>query len=319
MLHDSAVDGPGVRFSLFTQGCPHRCPGCHNPETHSFSGGSEVDEDEVWAEIERNPLLQGVTLTGGEPFAQDAALAPLAKRARERGLSVWAFTGYTFDELLASPLLPHCDVLVDGRYERGRNSPELPWRGSSNQRVINVQEELLSRAAGGVVGIDGRCCAGKTSLAARLSRRLGAPVIHLDDFFPPGKKPDGDGVNIDTERFLEEAAPYLRSGEAFSYRRYICRAGEYSDPVAVPAAPLRIVEGSYALSPRLRGLYSVSVFMDIGAAAQRERLLTREGARGMRAYAERWLPLEESYFERFDVRGCADYLINGAAAERPAE
>ena len=93
-VSDSIVDGPGLRFTVFTQGCPHRCPGCHNPCTHDPAGGREVSVAELAAELSGNPLTDGLTLSGGEPFCQAAECAALARIARERGLNVWAYTGY---------------------------------------------------------------------------------------------------------------------------------------------------------------------------------------------------------------------------------
>ena len=100
MIQDSIVDGPGFRFTLFTQGCPHDCEGCHNPETHDFSGGSEMSTDEIIRKLLSNPLTDGITFSGGEPFEQSEDCAVIAHAARKNGLNVWAYSGYTFEELL---------------------------------------------------------------------------------------------------------------------------------------------------------------------------------------------------------------------------
>ena len=146
---DSIVDGPGIRFTVFTQGCVHRCPGCHNPAAQPFEGGTPSSVDELWAQIEANPLLTGITLSGGEPFYQAAALVELARRARAKGLTVWAYSGYLYEDLLAGipsgaavHLLEQVDVLVDGPFIEGLKSLDLHWRGSSNQRLIDVAESL---------------------------------------------------------------------------------------------------------------------------------------------------------------------------------
>ena len=97
--NDSIVDGPGIRFTIFTQGCPHHCEGCHNPQTHDFSGGKLADTDELLDRIRSNPLLDGVTFSGGEPFCQAEALAELGSRIRSLGLNIVTYTGYTFEEL----------------------------------------------------------------------------------------------------------------------------------------------------------------------------------------------------------------------------
>jgi len=148
---DSIVDGPGIRFSVFTQGCKHRCPGCHNPKALPFKGGREVSVDELMQQIEANPLLTGITLTGGEPFEQPAPLAELARWAQARGLSVWAYSGYVFEDLMAGvpsaearELLAAVDVLVDGRFVEAQASYELTWRGSANQRIIDVPASLAT-------------------------------------------------------------------------------------------------------------------------------------------------------------------------------
>jgi anaerobic ribonucleoside-triphosphate reductase activating protein len=150
---ESSVDGPGLRFVLFVQGCPHRCPGCHNPQTHAFQGGTLMDVEEVLARTRLNPLLDGLTLSGGEPFEQAEALAPLAEKAREEGRSVVTYTGYRYEELLEPPcrqgwlrLLEATDILVDGRFEAELRTEVLPFRGSSNQKLIDVPRSLREGA-----------------------------------------------------------------------------------------------------------------------------------------------------------------------------
>jgi anaerobic ribonucleoside-triphosphate reductase activating protein len=152
---DSIVDGPGIRLAVFTQGCHHDCPGCHNPEAQPFEGGTPTTTAELWAKVEANPLLAGVTLTGGEPFEQADALVDFARRVREKGLSIWAYSGYRYEDLLAgvpsdaaTQLLEQIDVLVDGLFVEGLKSLDLGWRGSSNQRIIDV---AASNTAGQVV------------------------------------------------------------------------------------------------------------------------------------------------------------------------
>lgn len=148
-VNDSIVDGPGFRFSIFTQGCPHLCAGCQNPQTHSMDGGKLIDTQELIEAIEANPLLKGVTLTGGEPLVQPLPLIEIAKWCHEHNLDVWAYSGYTFDEIMSGAagneavlLLKNCDVLVDGPYIEEQKSMLIKWRGSSNQRVIDVKQTL---------------------------------------------------------------------------------------------------------------------------------------------------------------------------------
>ena len=155
VTQDSIVDGPGMRLVVFVQGCPHHCPGCHNPETHGFDGGRVIDTTEIVAMMDSNLLLDGVTLSGGEPFEQVAAAKIIAHEAHKRRLSVWCYTGWTWEEIMASPrkrgLLAYIDVLVDGRFVMDQRSLALKWRGSTNQRVIDVSESLF---AGHVVLLD---------------------------------------------------------------------------------------------------------------------------------------------------------------------
>ena len=143
VIRESIVDGPGIRFVVFAQGCPHHCPGCHNPATHDVKGGTLVLIDTIIAEMQKNPLLDGLTLSGGEPFAQPEGFAELARRAQDLGYHVMAYSGYTYESLVAQKaqrqLLEHTDLLVDGRFEISQKSLLLKFRGSKNQRIIDVR------------------------------------------------------------------------------------------------------------------------------------------------------------------------------------
>jgi len=147
-VQDSIVDGPGLRFTVFCQGCSRNCPGCHNPQTHDPSGGAERSPEELAARMRSNPLTQGLTLSGGEPFEQPEACLTLARAAHESGLDVWCYTGNLFEALRDSgtpaqrALLKETDVLVDGPFLLAERTLSLPWRGSRNQRVILVRESL---------------------------------------------------------------------------------------------------------------------------------------------------------------------------------
>ena len=149
-IGESIVDGPGIRYVLFTQGCPHGCVGCHNPQTHDFAGGKEVTVDTLLADITKNPFVKAVTLSGGEPFCQPAALAQLAAPLKEKGYHLMCYTGYTFEQLLqkedARPLLEQLDLLVDGPFVLDRKNIELKFRGSDNQRVLDVPASLAANA-----------------------------------------------------------------------------------------------------------------------------------------------------------------------------
>ena len=148
MVDDSIVDGPGFRFSLFVQGCPHHCPGCHNPQTHSFAGGFPVSPEEILERMEKNPLLKGITLSGGEPFCQPEALAYLARKVHETGRDVVCYTGYTLEQLLTMEdphireLLNEIDLLIDGPFLLEQRDLTLLFRGSSNQRLILLRPTL---------------------------------------------------------------------------------------------------------------------------------------------------------------------------------
>ncbi|MBQ1464154.1 MAG: anaerobic ribonucleoside-triphosphate reductase activating protein [Ruminococcus sp.] len=153
-VNDSIVDGPGIRFAIFVQGCPHNCEGCHNPQTHDFSGGEETDTDSLLKRIEGNPLLDGVTFSGGEPFCQAQALAYLGRQIKSLGLNVITYTGYEFEELYANreqngwgELLEVTDYLIDGEFILAKKDWEIKFRGSSNQRYIDCQASLRAGQA----------------------------------------------------------------------------------------------------------------------------------------------------------------------------
>ena len=150
LVDDSIVDGPGFRLAVFTQGCPHHCPGCHNPDTHDFNGGKSETTERIIGRMLSNPLLDGVTLTGGDPFCQAEACAMIAVAAKQAGLSVWAYSGWTYEQLLEKgktepdimKLLSFVDVLVDGPFILSQRTLELRFRGSKNQRLIDVKRSL---------------------------------------------------------------------------------------------------------------------------------------------------------------------------------
>lgn len=147
IVNDSIVDGPGFRLAIFTQGCPHHCKGCHNPNTHAFDGGKLGETRDIIEKMQENELLDGITLTGGEPFCQPEACLELARAAHHAGLNVWSYSGYTFEELQKGQsewlaLLKEVDVLVDGRFILEKRTLECRFRGSSNQRLIDVPKSL---------------------------------------------------------------------------------------------------------------------------------------------------------------------------------
>ena len=142
VIEESIVDGPGIRFVLFLQGCRLHCPGCQNPQTWDFDGGTLVPVSEVLGRIKANPLVRGVTFSGGEPFEQAAAVLPLAEELKAQGYHLMAFTGYTLEQLVQKPecraFLEKLDLLVDGPYIEAQKSLDLRFRGSKNQRILNI-------------------------------------------------------------------------------------------------------------------------------------------------------------------------------------
>ena len=147
IVSDSIVDGPGIRTCIFCQGCPHHCEGCHNSETWDFGCGTDMDEQTLVEIVRSNPLCRGVTFSGGEPFAQAAGFARLAKLLKDKGYEVASYTGYTFEELLQGSedqqeLLRAIDILIDGPFLLSEKSLEVPFRGSRNQRILDVPKSL---------------------------------------------------------------------------------------------------------------------------------------------------------------------------------
>lgn len=152
ITRESVVDGLGFRYVVYAQGCPHRCKGCHNPSTHSYEGGELVDIDKIISEIKKNPILDGLTCSGGECFEKAEQFAEIAKSVKSLGLNVWAYTGYTLEEIMKAKdtrsdwndFIRYIDVLVDGRFEADKKDLSLCFRGSSNQRLIDMQRTLDS-------------------------------------------------------------------------------------------------------------------------------------------------------------------------------
>lgn len=153
VIPESIVDGPGIRYSLFVQGCPHHCPGCHNPQTHPFEGGILRSVEEIVEEVKENPLISGVTFSGGEPMCQAKALAELAKKLKAIGKNIICYTGYTYEQLLSEndpdrmELLKQCRYLIDGPFLLEEKSLMVKFRGSRNQRIIDVQASLKAGQA----------------------------------------------------------------------------------------------------------------------------------------------------------------------------
>lgn len=161
IIQDSIVDGPGMRLVVFAQGCYKNCPDCHNPNTHDPDGGREISIDELVNMMAKNPLTDGLTLSGGEPFLQADECAELAKRTHALGLNVWCYSGNTYEEILEeaktnknyAKLIDEIDVLIDGIFILEQRSLNLKWRGSKNQRVIDIKK---SKEAGEIILCENR-------------------------------------------------------------------------------------------------------------------------------------------------------------------
>ena len=147
IVNDSIVDGPGIRATIFCQGCPHHCEGCHNPETWEFGCGTKIPVEDILGIVQTNPLCRGVTFSGGEPFAQAEGFAKLGRLLKKAGYEVASYSGYTFEQLLTGTpaqreLLETIDILIDGPYLQQERSLELNFRGSKNQRILDVPASL---------------------------------------------------------------------------------------------------------------------------------------------------------------------------------
>lgn len=148
IVNNSIVDGSGLRYVIFVQGCKHNCPGCHNPQTHDPDGGYDYPIDDIKEYLTSDHLLSGITLSGGEPFLQAEKCVEIARYAKEIGLNVWVYSGFTYENILKDAnkiaLLQYCDVLVDGRFVLEEKDESLVFKGSRNQRIIDVQKSLES-------------------------------------------------------------------------------------------------------------------------------------------------------------------------------
>ena len=153
IVRHSLVNGPGIRLVVFLQGCTHRCTGCQNPDTWETAGGEETDTAGIEEIIGKTKLLDGITLSGGDPLLQAEAASDIASFAKSLGLSVWCYTGWTFEAVLhgkvkgAMELLKHVDVLVDGPFVESLKSDKCLYRGSTNQRLVDVEKSLAAGRA----------------------------------------------------------------------------------------------------------------------------------------------------------------------------
>lgn len=159
IAYESLVNGPGMRRVFFSQGCVHNCKGCFNQDTHDFNGGEERDMDELIDDVINNPMLRGVTFSGGDPFERAEDFAYMAKAFKNKKLNIWCYTGYKFEDIINNlgtrkgwgDLLDNIDVLVDGKFEEDKKKEGLKFRGSSNQRIIDVPNSLKT---GDIITLD---------------------------------------------------------------------------------------------------------------------------------------------------------------------
>lgn len=154
IIKESIVDGPGIRYVVFTQGCYHKCEGCHNPQTHDPEGGFLTDTDKIYDEFVANPMYEGITFSGGEPFLQSDALADLAIKIKRShpDKTIICYTGYTYEQIKKAidtdrimsymRLLYNIDYLIDGRFDKDKASLDCKYRGSTNQRIIDVKMSI---------------------------------------------------------------------------------------------------------------------------------------------------------------------------------
>lgn len=230
---------------------------------------------------------------------------------------VFSFTCQELEEYLERYISTGCVPLSHSPAYRAAYRPayRVVRRSSSLVVLLRDLEQLKARGERAVVAIDGRCGSGKSTLAACLSERLGAPVVPMDHFFlQPSQRTQErlskPGENIDHERFLEEVLLPLEAGKCPVYRPYICRTGELGAPIALPAAPLVLVEGSYSCHPELWPHYSRRVFLTVDPEEQLRRIEKREGPQQLEAFQTRWIPLEERYFSTFRIEDRCDYQLD---------
>jgi anaerobic ribonucleoside-triphosphate reductase activating protein len=148
IVKESVVDGPGVRYAIFAQGCKHGCKSCHNPNTHNLSGGELIDADELVSDILNNKHVDGVTFSGGDPFFQPEEFAYIGFKLKQNGINILSYTGFKYEDIVADEkkfkLLQKVDTLIDGPFIIDKKTLKLPFRGSSNQRIIDIKSSLIN-------------------------------------------------------------------------------------------------------------------------------------------------------------------------------
>ena len=227
-----------------------------------------------------------------------------------------AFGGEELETYLAQYISMGCCPLSHSPTYRAAYRPayRVVKRSASQVVLFRDLEQLRDRGERALVAIDGRCGAGKSTLAARLEWELGLPVVHMDHFFLPLEKRtrarlSKPGGNIDHERFLQEVLEPLAAGKAPAYRPYSCRTGKFGEPIPIKSSPVVIVEGTYACHPALWDSYDRRVFLTADPEVQLRRLEGRDGRSQLEVYREKWIPMEERYFSTFRIEDRCDYQL----------
>lgn len=178
-----------------------------------------------------------------------------------------------------------------------------------------IIQKIISEKKSAVIGIDGCCASGKTTLANELAAEFGATVIHMDDFFLPPEMRTAErlsqaGGNVHYERFIEEVANGITSGRNYSYRVFSCKEGRFIKTVDVEAGKPIIIEGAYAFHPEIPDVFDLRIFLKTDRETQLKRILARNGADMLEVFKSKWIPLENRYFDAFDIENNCDVVIN---------
>lgn len=243
------------------------------------------------------------------------------KVERLRSLSARGETPFSFaalDDFLVAFHANGCPLISHSQVYRETYSPAYRVMGERYALFLPLFAAIDARISKGQtirLGIDGKCGAGKTTLAALLATVYDCSIVHMDHFFLPKslRTPERltqPGGNVHHERFEEEAAPGIRNGGGFQYRRFNCAAGEYAEHIEIAPKPLLIVEGSYSLHPRHASLYDQKVFLTLSEEAQKKRIEKRCNGKAYRRFMEEWIPLENRYFEAYSIRQGCDFVFN---------
>lgn len=243
-------------------------------------------------------------------------LGKLDELRRLTGEGVFGFTPQELEDYLESYISAGCCPLSHSPSYRAAYRPayRVVRRSASVVVLFRELERLRDRGKRTIVAIEGRCASGKSTLAAKIKKRLGLPVVHMDHFFLRPEQRTGEryaqpGGNIDHERFCAEVLAPLSEGRAPVYRPYSCKSGELGEPIALDPSPMVVVEGSYSCHPALWDYYDRRVFLTVDPDEQLRRIAGRDGPERVQDFRERWIPLEERYFSVYKVEDRCDYHL----------